>query len=125
MRRRNLVLLGALLGCVALGGVYCCGSPAVRSEAEVRERLLRLTPIGSDAEAVREIVGERFADSCRFGISEAGLTESHPMFKSHGAVHKITACIGDLAFGAAFGKWYFDEQARLIEIQVTKETDLP
>ena len=124
--------VGPLTLVMAMGAAACAPfDPMSRSEASIRDRMLELTPIGSSAAEVRSTYEERLAPACRWQeLASQGYLPHHPLHASLEARSGLQGCVGSYWNPASglfatyvFVRWLFNEQGRLVEIEVHKEAD--
>ncbi len=102
-----------------------------RSEVSIRSDMLRLTPLGSSVAQVRSIYEERLAPDCRWQqLTDRSYLPHHPLHDSLGARSGLQGCVGSYWNPASgvfttyvFVRWLFNEEGKLVEIEVEKDVD--
>lgn len=125
-------LLALLVITVGMFLISCSSNPLRKSEEQIRESIIKLTPIGTSMDAVLKIV-ENHEGWQTLGVNyERGFTRQSPEDSGNGLGYSI---IGEKAIGVNIGKyldgifytqvsihWGFDENSNLIDIWVHKTT---
>ena len=104
-----------------------CAIALRRDSDQIEASLLKLTPLGSNSEAVLDLVKKK-------GWRSSGYIEQHGFYKQQGTKNEtvgvfcIQASLGDyyafpLGTTNAMAFWGFDKDRRLIQIWVWKTTD--
>jgi hypothetical protein len=114
-----LVVVFLFSGCSALN--------SRRSEENLRESLLRLTPLGSSFEQVESVVKREGWKHAR-ALPTHGFYIRYPLPERTIGKSSITATLGEhwwfpIGTEGAYAAWCFDENRRLIEIVVYKQVD--
>jgi len=112
-------------------------NPLRRSEEHIRERMLKLTPVGTSIEDVVEIINKRGWSNDGvldrgYGLANGGTPTIYTSYFTNEPVigtKSIRANIGEyhaymIIYTWVFCYWGFDENSRLIDIAIEKECDV-
>ena len=147
--KKNLIYIALSLLLIIILGAFIINwaiNPMRKSEAEIREYLLQITPIGTSEEAVIEAIEEnaqkyvnhrnyeKFKKYKHFDYGFA-IKDGRAVLRYHGYKYDDSEMIGNKTIRAAVGKytrlfgttvfacWAFDENGKLVDIGVYKEID--
>ena len=110
-----------------------CSNPLRRSEEQIRADMLKLTPIGMNMDDVIKIIGENpkweirhIRDWIGYGMAGGRPTDFTSIEENIVGVKSIRVYLGQYRrfFAVGVSVFYgFDENSKLIDIAVLKETD--
>lgn len=134
MRKFMICFLIALATIVLITALIMLSDPLRRSQKHIRKDILKLTPIGTSMDDVIMVIAENQKWKVRYISDEFGYSRPGPSDPVDAALGRRTI-VGEKSIRVFIGEyrnifitsvtvfWGFDEDSKLIEVYVWKDTD--